>query len=55
MRPGHALKTVKCAGGPVEDETAWQNGELGDGIREIVPQSHSGSQVYSARPAMLAT
>ena len=35
----YALKAVKCAGGSVEDETAWQNAELGDDIRDIVLQS----------------
>jgi len=34
----YALRAVKYAGGSVADETAWQNGELGDDIRQIVLQ-----------------
>jgi hypothetical protein len=34
----YALKAVKTAGGSVEGETAWQNGELGDDIRHLVVQ-----------------
>lgn len=37
----YALKAVKSAGGSVEDETTWQNGELGDDIRHLVVQSRA--------------
>lgn len=37
----YALRAVKAAGGSIEDETAWQNGELGDDIRHLVAQSRT--------------
>lgn len=37
----YALKAVKFAGGSIEDEIAWQNGELGDDIRPLVKQART--------------
>jgi hypothetical protein len=38
---GYALKAAKAAGRPVDDGTAWQNGQLGDDIRHLVEQGRT--------------
>jgi NAD(P)-dependent dehydrogenase (short-subunit alcohol dehydrogenase family) len=51
----YALKAVKATGGLVKDETAWQNGELGDDIRHLVKPGHDGPKAKnktSGRNAM---